>query len=75
VVAGVPPRRYSDSVCVIEMLNRMNVDMIGVVENMAYYRVPFVVSRSQLQESLVIMKLSQHLYDAYDQFITVRPTN
>jgi Mrp family chromosome partitioning ATPase len=57
------------------MLNRMNVDMIGVVENMAYYRVPFVVSRSQLQESLVIMKLSQHLYDAYDQFITVRPTN
>jgi ATP-binding protein involved in chromosome partitioning len=29
---------YSDSVRAIEMLQRMKVDIIGVVENMAYYR-------------------------------------
>jgi ATP-binding protein involved in chromosome partitioning len=109
---------YSDSVRAIEMLNRMNVDIIGVVENMAYYHcdcgkiqaifkgnterdfcaphglsllhrlpinsqisegsnsgIPFIVSHGQMHESLAIASLARHVYEAYDQFKTVRPTN
>lgn len=109
---------YSDTIRAIEMLQRMKIDIVGVVENMSFYicdcgaksaifkgntydtlckpyglelllqlpvnseisshsnsGIPFICSNSQHSAAIELMQMTQRIYQHYDQFRFVRPTN